>query len=319
MSVGEDDFDKAFVGFGDAKNDDADKKNDPVPNDDTKNEDKKDDNVKTDEPKADDKVENQDDKKDDNNGDAANNDVPPAEEKKTDVPEVVPLTKNDIESVVSNLLSTERDSAKQLESVTNDVIEAYYPDGLTNILVDESTGKKLLSPADVVEASGGTMTIEEANQWMLNEQFKLNSQVANIKEQARKIAETTISFKRDAVAAVQKYEPLFKARPELQEKVYKRLMEQVEIDSKKGVILKAPDVMDHYDFYLEPYQQEFERSNGTPATNPVPPQTPPPAAPPAKPGINDRLDETGDGGHTNEIDDPNDFAQQTRKELARGI
>jgi len=86
----------------------------------------------------------------------------------------------------------------------------------------------------------------------------------------------------------------------------------VKVDKEKGVILSAPDVLGHYDFYLEPYQQAFEYNTQKPATDPTPdPATPPPA----KPSAEDRLDIDGDGGPS-EVDDPNDFAQQVRKELS---
>lgn len=226
-----------------------------------------------------------------------------------------PLTKDDVKSVVTDLLTGERASGKELETTTNDVLEAYYPGGLSNVLVDEKSGKELKSPQDVIDASGGDMTMEQASQWLMNEQFKLDQSVSKIKDDARKVAETTLNFKRDATAALQKYEPLFKWQPALQKKVYDRLMSQVKADTEKGVILSAPDVMDHYDFYLEPYQKAFEFANGKPATNPVPA----PAAPaPATPGADDRLDEGGDGGQS-PVNDPNDFAQQVGKELSKGL
>lgn len=223
-----------------------------------------------------------------------------------------PLTKSDVESVVTNLIQTERASGKELETTTQEVLEAYYPDGLSNTLIDEKSGKELRTPADVVEASGNTMSIEEAAQWLMNEQYKLDTQVTKIKNDAKNIAETTVKFKRDAVTVLQKYDPLFKAYPQLQDKVYKKLMKQVKVDKDKGVILSAPDVMEHYDDYLEPYQQAFEYSTNKSATNPTPPAAPEPP----KPTAEDRMDEGGDGGVGDTADDPNDFAQQVTKELA---
>lgn len=225
-----------------------------------------------------------------------------------------PLTKDDVQEVVSNLLNTERSSSKELETTTEEVLEKYYPDGLSNTLVDEKSGKELRTPADVVDASGGSMSTEEAAQWLMNEQYKLDQDVARIKGDAQKIAETTVNFKRDATTVLQKYEPLFKAYPYLQTKVYDKLMKQVKVDKEKNVILSAPDVMEHYDDYLEPYQQAFEYGKGTPATNP----TPPPGGEPAKPTAEDRMDEGGDGG-ASPVDDLNDFGQQVVKELAKGI
>ena len=155
------------------------------------------------------------------------------------------------------------------------------------------------------------MNIEQATQWLMNEQYKLDQQVAGIKNQAQKIAETTLNFSRDSIAALQKYEPLFSKYPHLQTKAYNLLMKQTKVDKDKGVVLVAPDVMDLYDTYLEPYQIAFEASTQQPATNPVTPPTP-------TPGLDDRLDDTGDGGQS-PVDDPNDFAQQVTKELNRPL
>ncbi len=225
-----------------------------------------------------------------------------------------PLTKDDVTAIISNLRSEERNSGREVETTTQEVLEAYYPEGLSNTLIDEKSGKELKTPADVVAASGDSMTIEDAAQWLMNEQYKLDQQVNNIKNQAKEIAETTVNFKRDAVAAVQKYEPLFKAYPYLQQKVYDKLMKQVKVDKDKNVVLSAPDVLEHYDDYLEPYQQAFEFANNKPATNPTAPTTPEPP----KPTAEDRMDVAGDGGVT-KPNDPNDFAQQVSKELAKGI
>lgn len=242
--------------------------------------------------------------------------TPPATPPEGETPEEPkPLTKDDVTSIIQNIQTTERNSTKELENTTKDVMEAYYPDGLSNVLTTPE-GKKLEKPQDVVEASGGNMTTEEAAQWLMNEQFKLDKQISEIEGSAKQIAETTVNFKRDSIAALQKYEPLFKAYPSLQKKVFDKLMKQVKADTDKGVILSAPDVLEHYDDYLEPYQLAFEHSTQKPATAPVPPVKEEPE--PVKPGTQDRLDEGGDGGST-APNDPNDFAQQVGKELAKGI
>lgn len=228
-----------------------------------------------------------------------------------------PLTKEDVTSIINNIRTDERSSGKELESTTNEVLEAYYPNGLSNVLVDQKSGKELRTPQDVIDASGGDMDMEKATQWLMNEQFKLDQNVSAIKKEAEKIADTTINFKRDSIAVLQKYDPLFKAYPQLQKKAFDLMMKQVEDDKEKGVILKAPDVLDLYDTYLEPYQQAFEFANGQSATNPPAPAPGTPAAP-AAPGADDRLDEGGDGGAT-PTNDPNDFAQQVGKELAKGM
>ena len=225
-----------------------------------------------------------------------------------------PLTEEGVLRLLNQARTQEQDTVKELQNTYRDVMSAYYPDGLSEVLVDQNTGKELRTPQDVVDATDGALTMEQATQWLMNEEYKLKQNIEGIKRQASEIAETTVNFKRDAVAAVQKYEPLFTQYPQLQEKVFNLMMQQVQADTEKGVIIKAPDVMDLYDTYLEPYQKAYEFSTQQSATNQTAPTTPPPAP---KPTQDDRLDESagGDGGVT-PVDDPTDFAQQVTKELA---
>lgn len=231
-----------------------------------------------------------------------------------------PLTLDDIKGVVNDVRSEERQSGKAVEDTTKEVLDAYYPEGLSNVLVDQQSGKELRTPQDVIDASGGEMSMEQATQWLMNEQFKLDQSVAKIKEDAKGIAETTLKFKQDSIDVLTRYEPLFKAYPTVQQKIWNQYSKLIKADEKKGVILSAPDMREFYDTVLEPYRMAFEFAQKQSATNPVPPAPGTPGAPaePPKPGAEDRMDEGGDGG-ASEVDDPNDFAQQVNKELSRGI
>lgn len=281
--------------------------------------------AKVEEPKKDDPANPADPNKEDEKLEIPSTDpAKPAEEDPTKVEdpatpptadEPKPLTEEGIRKIMSEMRNEERTSGQELQTTVDHVMESYYPDGLSNVLVDQSSGKELKTPQDVVDASGGEMNIEQATQWLMNEQYKLDQNIAGIKKQAETIAETTVNFKRDATAAVEKYQPLFTQYPQLQAKAFDLMMKQVKADEQKGVILQAPDVMDLYDTYLEPYQKAYEFSTNQSATNPVAPATPAPATPTQA----DRMDENGDGGATTEVDDPNDFAQQVGKELAKGI
>ena len=227
-----------------------------------------------------------------------------------------PLTEEGVLKLLQQARTQEVDSTKELNNTYNEVMESYYPGGLSNVLVDQSTGKELRTPQDVVDAAraaGDEMSTEQAAQWLLNEQYKLDQKINEVKGQAAKVAETTVNFKRDSQLVLEKYSPLFKAYPQVQQKIYDLMIKQVKVDAEKGVVLSAPDVVELYDTYLEPYQQAYEFSTQQSATNPTPQATPAPT-----PGINDRLDEGGDGGANTEVDDPNDFAQQLTKELAKG-
>lgn len=238
--------------------------------------------------------------------------APPVEEPATPQP----LTKDDVTSIISNLRTEERNSGEALTNQVNEVMEAYYPDGLSNVLIDQNTGKELKTPQDVVDASNGDMSTEQAAQWLMNEQYKLDQNIAKIKDDAKTIAETTLKFKQDSTEVLTRYEPLFKAYPQVQQKVWDQYNKLVKSDMAKNVILSAPDMREYYDTMLEPYRLAFEFSQKQSATNPVPPPEAPVA--PVIPGADDRLDEGGDGG-ASPVDDPNDFAQQVGKELAKGI
>lgn len=321
----DDDFENAFEGFGEDKPQDVkvekeeEKKEEPEKETPEKPEEKKEEPQKEEPEKKEEEQPKPDEdapKKEDPEKpeDTKKPEEQPEPEKVPEDETPAPLTKDDVKDVINNIRTEERTSARELDNAAKDVLESYYPDGLSNVLVDEKTGKQLKTPQDVIEASGGEMSPEEANQWLMNEQFKLDKNIDKIKNDARQIAETTINFKRDSELALQKYEPLFKEYPQLQKKVYDKLMKQVQVDKEKNVILASPDVMEHYDDYLEPYQQAYEHKNDTPATNPVNPEK----EEPAKPSKEDRMDVGGDGG-TTPVDDPNDFAQQVKKELAKGI
>lgn len=237
----------------------------------------------------------------------------PKEEEPEEAPQ--PLTKDDVRSIITDLRSEERGSTQEIEAETESVIEAFYPQGLSNTLVDEKTGKEIKTPQDVVELSDNTMTIEEATKWMMNEQFRVDKQVSEIKNSARDIAELNLNFRKGGQRVIEKYQPLFKAYPQVQKKVYDRYTELVKTDKDKGFVLSAPDIEKFYDDFLEPYRMAYEHSQKQAAT--VPPAEPAKPEPP-KPTAQDRMDESGDAGGGGEVDDPNDFAQQVAKELKRG-
>jgi len=276
-----------------------DKPTDDVPADDVTADDNKKEETPTD-GKPDDEKPIEDDKPD--------GDTEQAEETPEEKPAF--LTKDDLKSVMSELRTEQTTSARELDSMTQDVLDAYYPNGLSNVFIDEQTGKEIKTPQDVVDLSGDTMSIEEASKWLMNEQYKLDKQVSDIKNNAKDIAETTLRFKKDSVDVIQRYTPLFNAYPGVQQEVYDLYIRQVKLDAGKGIVTEAPDMGDFYDSFLRPYKLAFEKSTQTPATEEPPKEEPP------KVTTDDRLDVSGDGGDS-EVDDPNDFVSQVKKEFSR--
>lgn len=238
------------------------------------------------------------------------------QEEQPDEPAPTPLTKEDILAAINDARSEERNSAKEVEEATNDILKQYYPDGLSNVLVDGETGKELRTPQDVVDASGGEMSMEEATKWLMNEQYKLDQNIAKIKDDARNLAETNANFRSGVSRVLEKYKDVFEKFPQQQEKVYKAYMKQVKLDSEKDLVLSAPDIEDFYDLFMEPYVLAYSNMQAQQGTQgqasganqaPASPQADSPQIPDAKPSINDRLDESGDVGvGGNDDADPND-------------
>lgn len=248
--------------------------------------------------------------------------APPAEESKTPAEEsdkpaeepAKPLTAEEARKLWQDIRDQERNSTKALDETEQEILKAYYPQGLSNTLVDESTGKELRTPQDVVDASGGQMSMEEAANWLMNEQAKLDRTVSEVKKSARELAETNYNFKQGAVRVLEKYQPIFDKYPQLQNKIYKNYMKTVKMDSEKDLILSAPDIEEYYADVMEPYVMAFSyqpQPAAAPGTPAAPASAPaggtPPAIPESKQTVADRMDVSGDGGGGGDSTaDPND-------------
>lgn len=258
-------------------------------------------------------------------GEPENPEGEPEEGKDTPEPEepaATPLTKEDILSAINDARSEERNSAREIDEATDKILEQYYPDGLSNVLVDGETGKKLQTPQDVVDASGGDMSIEEATKWLMNEQYKLDQNIARIKDDARNLAETNANFRSGVDRVLKKYKDVFEKFPQQQEKIYKAYMKQVKLDNEKDLVLAAPDVEEFYDLFMEPYvlaygnmkAQEPPQGQGSPSQQPGTPEPDKPQIPDAKPSVDDRLDEPGDVGISGDGEaDPNNADDSLNK------
>lgn len=220
-------------------------------------------------------------------------DKPAGEEPPKDAPK--PLTADEVRSILTEVRTEERDSGKAIAETEQEVLNAYYPQGLSTTLVDEKTGQEIRTPQDVVDLSGGEMTIEEASSWLMNEQFKLKQQVEEIKQSARELAETNYNFKQGAVRVLEQYKPIFEKYPQLQQKVYKNYMKAVKMDNEKDLVLAAPDIEEYYRDFMEPYVMAFSYQAPATTTETAPTEDKP-KIPESKQTPEDRMDVGGDGG-----------------------
>lgn len=220
---------------------------------------------------------------------------------------VKPLTADEARALFNDIRNQERESKQIIEEAEKEVIAKYYPQGLSNVLVDEKTGKELRSPQDVVDLTNGEMSIEEATRWLMNEQYKLDTKVAEIKQSARELAEVNANFKQGAARVLETYKDVFAKYPQLQNKVFKNYMKAVKMDNEKDLILSAPDIEEYYRDFMEPYLMNMGEAAPAPAQTPSADAPKIPDAP--KQTAADRMDVSGDaGGGTGGDDDvdPND-------------
>lgn len=247
---------------------------------------------------------------------------PPAEEKPTEpeepkVEESKPLTAEDVRSIISDLRTQERTATKTVDEMETTVLNAYYPNGLSNVLVDEKSGREIRTPQDVVELSGDTMTIEEASQWLINEQYKLDQQINTIKSSARELAEVNANFRDGATRILENpvYKQIFEKYPTLQNKIYKNYMKTVRMDNEKELVLSAPDIEEYYADVMEPYVMAFNyKPQAPPQTPPATPGVPvSPKIPESRQTAADRMDVSGDGGGGDTEVDPNDVDANLNK------
>lgn len=221
-----------------------------------------------------------------------------------------PVTADEIRHIFSEMRNAEQATIKDIQTLTDEIVELYYPQGIPTAVTDEN-GKEYKTPQDVVDAvaaSGGEISIEDASQWLMNEQFKLDQQIKEIKQSATTVAEANANFRNGGIRVMQKYKDIFDRVPGLQQKAYKNYMRTVKVDDDKGIILNAPDIEEHYAEFLEPYVLALQSEQQSQPSSPPAAETP--KIPDAKQTVDDRLDETGDGGiGANDKDDeadPND-------------
>lgn len=221
-----------------------------------------------------------------------------------------PLTAEEVRSIVTNIRDEERNSGKELRALEDEVISKYYPEGLSNVLIDEKSGMELRTPQDVVDASGGEMSMEDAAKWLMNEQYKLDKTVSDIRESARELAQTNRNFKDGATRVIERYQYIFDRYPALQGKVYKNYMKAVKMDSEKDLILSAPDIEEYYADFMEPYVMALGAKPAAQApaqSSPAQAATAPATIPESKQTPEDRMDISGDvGGGDGSDGNPND-------------
>lgn len=233
-------------------------------------------------------------------------DVPTVAEGASTTPEqpteaAKPLTADEVRTILADIDTQKRDNDKALADAEQDVIKAYYPDGLPTVLIDEGTGKELRSAQDVVDAAaaqGNEMTIDQAAQWLMKEQATFDKNMADIKQSAKDLAETNYNFKQGIIKVTTDYKDIFEKYPALQAKVYNNYMKAVKIDEKKDLVLTAPDIEDYYRDFMEPYVMAFGyQPKAAPTAAPAPVATPAaPAIPESKQTAADRMDIGGDAG-----------------------
>jgi len=234
------------------RDDDDTSKTDDDAADDSKEDDEEVEEGADDDDASDDAADDKSDDDADESGDAA---------KKTDEEEVAEkhTTKDDIKEALREMEQEKELSAENRNELRSEVIKEMFPDGIDKKLYD-SAGDEIKGIDDVTKLinpkTGDYFTDEEAAQWLMDSNKKLNDDVAQLEAYADEIVDTNISLKDGADRVAELYGDVLEQFPEVADKLLDAYSRTLQKDEKTGIITKAPvDVVEFYAMALAPYKE----------------------------------------------------------------
>lgn len=183
----------------------------------------------------------------------------PPEKPAADEPEEKFASKEDIKAALREIYDEQQVKVQDTSKLKSEVLEKLYPDGIKRQLVD-ADGDPIDSIDQLMKLenprTGELFTEEEAGRWMLENQQKLNADIARMEKQAEEIAETMQSVDDGAKRVMEVHGELLKSSPDIAKKLQEAYMATLTIDPDSGLIVKAPvDITDFYAAALSPYYQ----------------------------------------------------------------
>ena len=178
-----------------------------------------------------------------------------------DEPEEKPATREEIKAALRELDQEKQTASDTRSQLKNEVLETLYPEGIDRQLRDADgdpiTGiedlTKLINPK-----TNDYFTDEEAAQWLLGAQQKLNQDIEQMENYAYEVADTNLTLKEGTDYIQEKMGDVLAAFPEVADQLLEAYTATLVKDPKTGVIIKAPvDVVKFYSVALKPYQAQL--------------------------------------------------------------
>lgn len=252
------------VNDDDEKDDDEvveDEKKDEIEDDDSKKSEKSDDTSEDEGEKEEEDDTSDDDKKDNTSDDKEIEEEDSAISGK-DEPEEKFVPKEAIKEALRELNVETTEASTKRDALKQEVIEKLFPEGIDTQLRDSDgdpiTGiedlKKLENPK-----TGELFTDEEAAQWLLSAQQKLNKDREEIENYAVQVAETYLEVQQGAERVQKVYGEILEKDPELADRLVAAYDRTLIKDPKTNIILKAPlDVVEFYEVALSAHVKQLE-------------------------------------------------------------
>lgn len=166
-----------------------------------------------------------------------------------------PLSKDSIKEALRELNAEDKARTSELGTLKNEVIEALYPEGLDRQLRD-SDGDPITGIEDLTKlvnpATNEYFTDEEAGQWLLSNQQKLNRDIENIEKYAAEVADTHIALRDGTERVKEVYGEFLEKNPDIADELMSAYDATLVKDEKSKLIIKAPvDVVTFYSVALK--------------------------------------------------------------------
>lgn len=176
-----------------------------------------------------------------------------------DEPEERYAPKDAIKEALKELeLESRRDN--EVKSQLKDaVLERLYPEGIDRQLRD-SDGDPIRGIDDLMQLenpkTGGLFTEDEAGQWLLSAQQKLNTEVEKMESYAERVVEVDANLRDGANRVEQVYGEILTKHPEVADRIQEQYSKTMVRDPNSGLIIDMPvDIVEFYATALSGYSE----------------------------------------------------------------
>ena len=190
-------------------------------------------------------------------GETNPNDTP--DDKKDEEEQPTPSTSEIVRDALKEAENIRISNEETRKAYHQEVIDSLYPEGVGRQLVD-AEGNPINGVGDLVKLinpeTNEYFTRDEAADYLLAAQQKLNTELADFDKNIDTIVDTNISIQDGSIKVQKEYGELLKSMPDVAQKLQEAYFKTLVIDKKTNIIIKATVPVDEfYEAALLPYKR----------------------------------------------------------------